>query len=111
MLTAELKEIAKECKCPVLVGSQLNRGCEFRGATGGDFRPFLSDLRESGNLEQDADVVLMVSRHEVHRPGQRVNEVDIGIVKNRNGKTGWERFSFFGYKTAFQDSALDEDPI
>lgn len=101
-ITKALKELAKELKVPVIVGSQLNRGNETRGNNGGDFRPMLADLRESGNIEQDADMVLLVhreSRYTSERPG----EADIIIAKNRNGRVGEIVMQFTEYQTKFYD--------
>jgi replicative DNA helicase len=86
-----LKELAKGLKCPVLIGSQLNRECERRGKQIelkkgiGDYRPIKSDLMDSGSIEHDADVIMFISRQYVYdrtRPG----EADFIIAKNRNGK-------------------------
>lgn len=85
-----LKELAKTLKCPVLIGSQLNRECERRGKSiemskgVGDYRPIKSDLMDSGSIEHDADVIMFISRQYVYdrtRPG----EADFVIAKNRNG--------------------------
>lgn len=101
-ITSELKAIAKEIKCPIIVGSQLNRACENRGRDSGDYSPQLSDLRESGNIEQDADIVMFLSRPSVYedtRPG----EADIIIAKNRNGKTGRILMRFSQEQTRFYE--------
>ena len=101
-ITAELKALATELRCPVLVGSQLNRKCEERGKTFGDYKPILSDLRESGNIEQDADIIAFLSRQAVY-DGTRPGDADIGIAKNRNGSTGNYVFQFSGRLTKFFD--------
>lgn len=111
-VTGALKGLAKELGCPVLAASQLSRACEQRGKLprhqgGGDYRPQLSDLRDSGNLEQDADMVLFLSREFVYN-GTRMNEADIGVAKNKNGKTGWEVFRFYGSQTKFVDPQYAE---
>lgn len=102
VITGELKALAKDVKCPVIVGSQLNRASETRGRDGGDYRPQLSDLRESGNIEQDADQVLFLSRQVVY-DGQRAGEADISVAKNRNGKTGSFIMKFSQEQTKFFD--------
>lgn len=105
-ITKALKELAKELKCPVIVGSQLNRSNETRGGQTGDFRPMLADLRESGNIEQDSDMVLFVHR-EVRYTGERAGEADIIIAKNRNGKVGDVTMQFTESQTRFIDQLPD----
>ena len=101
-VTNELKVLAKEIKCPIVVASQLNRQCEIRGNQTGDYRPLLSDLRDSGNIEQDADIVLAVHR-DYKYTRTRANEADILILKNRNGKVGELVMKFDYTKTSFED--------
>jgi replicative DNA helicase len=102
-VTAELKGLAKALKCPVLVASQLNRECERRGKMYGDYKPIMADLRDSGNIEQDADIVLFLSRQQVY-DGSREAEADITIAKNRNGETGWFLFEWRGAACKFVDT-------
>lgn len=90
-ITGELKALAKEIKSPVVVASQLNRTSEFR--EGG--LPQLSDLKESGSLEQDADIVLLI-----HRKG---TEANIIVAKNKNGKTGNVAMTYALAQTRFID--------
>lgn len=105
-ITRKLKELAKELKVPIVVGSQLNRGCENRGKETGDFKPCLADLRESGNIEQDADMVLFVHR-ESRYTGARPGEADIIISKNRNGPVGEVTMHFTEAQTRFIDRSLN----
>jgi replicative DNA helicase len=80
-----LKLLAKELACPVVAAAQLNRGVEARQ----DKRPHLADLRESGAVEQDADIVLMLYREKYYDQNtKRGNEIDLILAKHRNGPTG-----------------------
>ncbi|MEJ7650250.1 MAG: replicative DNA helicase [Nakamurella sp.] len=79
----QMKLLAKELELPVVALSQLNRGAEQRT----DKRPMLSDLRESGSLEQDADVVILVHRPDAYDSEDRPGEADLMVVKHRNGET------------------------
>lgn len=101
-VTMGLKELSKELKCPVLVGSQLNRQCEQRGRSDGDYRPNLGDLRDSGNIEQDADVVVFISRQEIY-DGERPGTADIRIAKHRNGSIGDFTVGYSSEITRFYD--------
>lgn len=105
-ITRSLKQLAKDIGCPVIVGSQLNRQCEIRGSQSGDYRPLLSDLRESGSIEQDADIVIAVHR-EYRYTQLRLNEADIIILKNRNGAVGEVVMQFHPAKTRFEDTGDD----
>lgn len=110
-ISRALKGIAKELNVPVLALSQLSRGVETRG---GDKRPQLSDLRESGSIEQDADIVMFLYRPEYYKitvdedgmPTQGLGEVI--IAKHRNGSTGTVKLKFVGKYTKFSD--FDEPP-
>jgi len=105
-ISRALKGIAKELEVPVLALSQLSRGVETRG---GDKRPQLSDLRESGSIEQDADIVMFLYRPEYYKitvdeeglPTQGMGEVI--IAKHRNGSTGTVKLKFIGKYTKFAD--------
>lgn len=83
-VTRRLKFLAKDTGLPILALAQLNRGVENRE----DKRPRLSDLRESGAIEQDADVVMFIHRPDVYDPGDRPNEADIIVAKHRGGPIG-----------------------
>jgi replicative DNA helicase len=101
-----LKALAKEMKIPVVALSQLSRGSEQRT---GDKKPLLSDLRESGSIEQDADVVAFIHREEYY---DRENEdlkgkAEIIIAKQRNGPTGSIELAFIADFTRFENLAKD----
>jgi replicative DNA helicase len=89
-------------EAPVIALSQLSRDPEKRG---GDHRPQLADLRESGSIEQDADVVMFVFREEVYKPDEpELNGMaDIIVAKQRNGPTGKVKLTFLKDCTRFED--------
>jgi replicative DNA helicase len=90
---------------PVIGVSQLSRNPEQAGR-GGDRRPRLSDLRESGSIEQDADVVMFVYRDEMYNPDTtKKGEAEIIIAKHRNGPTGVIDLAFLNQYTKFADLA------
>ena len=107
-----LKGLAKELRVPVVALSQLSRAPESRGA--GDHRPQLADLRESGAIEQDADVVMFIFREEVYKPDDPELEgrAEILIAKQRNGPTGRVMLAFTKRSTRFDTLARgDEGPV
>ena len=97
-----LKLLAKELGVPVVALSQLNRGPEQRT----DKKPMLSDLRESGSLEQDADMVVLLHREDAYeRESPRAGEADLILAKHRNGPTGVVTVAFQGHYSRFVDMA------
>ncbi len=99
-VTRILKSIAKDCDMPVIALSQLNRLVEARN----DKRPYLSDLRESGAIEQDADIVLFIYRDEVYNKNSDDKGVaEINVAKHRNGETGMAKLTFLRHCTRFED--------
>jgi len=99
-ITRQLKSLAKELDIPIIALSQLNRSLEQRN----DKRPFLSDLRESGSIEQDADVVMFIYRDDVYNPNSEdKNIAEINIAKHRNGPTGTAKLTFRSHCTRFED--------
>lgn len=95
-----LKQLARELDVPVIAAAQLSRAVEARA----DKRPMLSDLRESGSIEQDADVVLMLYRDDYYNPNSdRKRQADVIIAKHRNGPTGTVSLYFDRALTQFHD--------
>ena len=105
-----LKAIAKELRVPVVALSQLSRAPESRGERG--HRPQLADLRESGSIEQDADVVAFIYREEIYRPDDPELEglAELIIAKQRNGPTGMVPLAFIKRSTRFESRATDGPP-
>ncbi|AKJ64430.1 replicative DNA helicase [Kiritimatiella glycovorans] len=104
-ISGSLKAMAKELDVPVLVLSQLSRAPENRDR---EAKPRLSDLRESGSIEQDADVVMMLRRPAMYDQGEDETLAELSIEKHRNGPTGLVRLSFYGEFTRFEDRTEQE---
>lgn len=103
-ISRQLKLMAKELEVPVIALSQLNRGPEQRS----DKRPQVSDLRESGSLEQDADVVMLLHREDAYeKESPRAGEADIIVGKHRNGPTAVLSTAFQGHYSRFVDMAAE----
>jgi len=109
-----LKALAKELRVPVVALSQLSRASEQRG---GDKKPMLSDLRESGSIEQDADVVAFIHRDSYYNKDENgeedpdsKNKAEIIIAKQRNGPTGSVHLAYRGDCTRFENMAFGEAP-
>jgi replicative DNA helicase len=104
-ITRNLKNLARELGVPIIALSQLNRSLEQRE----DKRPRLSDLRESGAIEQDADVVMFIYRDEYYRPDQNETKgvAEIVIAKHRQGAVGKVQMTFLPEFTLFADMGRD----
>jgi replicative DNA helicase len=99
-ISRELKGLAKELSVPLIALSQLSRAAENRS----DHKPQLSDLRESGSIEQDADVVAFIFREEYYKQtDENFNQAEIIIAKQRNGPTGAVMLTFIKELTRFED--------
>ncbi len=108
-ISRSLKGLAKELSVPIVVLSQLSRAPEARS----DKRPMLSDLRESGALEQDADVVVLIFREEMYKQDDQPADTDgiaeLILAKQRNGPTGMVKLAFLREQTRFANLATGQD--
>jgi replicative DNA helicase len=110
MISRELKKTAIRADIPIVVVSQLSRACELRN----NHRPIMSDLRESGNLEQDADVILFLHRDDYYRQKEKRDAkfdglAEVIVAKNREGETGTLDFIWLPEITSFAEKARDEN--
>jgi len=111
-ITRSLKIMAKELHVPIIALSQLSRACEARS----DKRPMLSDLRDSGAIEQDADIVMFLYRDHYYDQDQmqlEIEDAEVIIAKNRTGQTGTVKMSWWPKYTMFfepDDSSMPKDP-
>ena len=107
-ISRELKLIARELDIPIVALSQLSRSLESRA----DKRPMLSDLRESGAIEQDADIVIFLYRDEYYNPqSPDIGKAEIIIAKHRNGAVGTIKMKFIPEFTKFKNILQDDDNI
>jgi len=112
-ISRSLKSLAKEINVPVIAISQLNRGVESRTKTGKGRMPQMADLRESGSIEQDADIIGFIYRDEQYHDDaytnpEEVGKADLRISKHRNGATGNIKLAFIGQYARFEDLAFDD---
>jgi replicative DNA helicase len=101
-ISRRIKFLARDLRIPVVALAQVNRSSEDRQ----DHRPRLSDLRESGSLEQDSDVVMMLHRPERYEPGQHPGVTELIIAKQRNGRTGDVTLTFLAPFMRFESYAM-----
>jgi replicative DNA helicase len=111
-VSRSLKALAKELDIPILACAQLSRAVEQRP----DKRPIMSDLRESGSIEQDADMVMFLYRPEVYRIEDEEGNTQEGVAeiiigKHRNGPTGSVFLTFLGQYSRFENPELYRDPL
>ncbi|MFO1004573.1 MAG: replicative DNA helicase [Planctomycetaceae bacterium] len=106
-ITRRLKFLAKDLRVPVIALAQLNRGVETRE----DKRPRLADLRESGAIEQDADIVMFLHRPDAYDPEDRPGEADLIVAKNRHGPIGTVELVWLKKSLKFGDKSPMQDPV
>ena len=103
-ITRELKYLSKELGIPIILLSQLSRNVEQRE----NKRPFMSDLRSSGEIEQDADIIIMVYRDEYYDPDSEDKGLaELIVSKNRMGQIGFVKCEFEGQYSKFKDMELN----
>jgi len=112
-ISRSLKALAKEISVPVIALSQLNRGVESRPKTGKGRMPQMADLRESGSIEQDADIIGFIYRDEQYHDDsysnpEEIGKADLKISKHRNGATGNIKLAFIGQYARFEDLAFED---
>lgn len=101
LISRSLKSLARELNVPVIAVSQLNRSVESREG----HRPRMSDLRESGSIEQDADVIILLHRDDYYNPEKNTGVAEINIAKQRNGPTGSIKLTFLSHFMRFESLA------
>ena len=107
-ISRSMKALAKELEIPIVALSQLSRAVEQRA---GSKKPQLSDLRESGAIEQDADVVIFLYRDEVYnKDADNEGKAEIIVAKQRNGPTGMVEAAFISRYTRFENLATNPEP-
>ena len=106
-ISRRLKTLARELKVPVIALSQLNRAVENRE----DKRPRMADLRESGAIEQDADIVLLLHRPEYYDANDQPGIAELIVAKNRNGPTDNVKLTFLKHLTRFENLASIAEPL
>jgi replicative DNA helicase len=107
-ITRGLKGLARELNVPVVALSQLSRAVETRS----DHHPMLSDLRESGSIEQDADIVMFLYREEIYEPEtEKKGIAEVIVAKHRNGPVGTVEMRFFQKTARYADLELYRDPV
>jgi replicative DNA helicase len=112
-ISRSLKALAKEISVPVIALSQLNRGVESRPKAGKGRMPQMADLRESGSIEQDADIIGFIYRDEQYHDDsysnpEEIGKADLKIAKHRNGATGNIKLTFIGQYARFEDLAYED---